>query len=199
MKIFLDSGHSIFDVGAVHDSRKENQLTMQLRDAVLPLHHFVVVPDNLTLRQSIDWVNARADINDLAISIHFNANNNRSIRGTEAYYSDRRENILAEIFSRNVANSLGIPNRGAFHDSKTWVGSLGWLRQVKCDAVLFETCYMTNDTDMSVYDPQKAAQGIKNAILEIIPRKIEDLKKQLTLLQELVVALQRLVSLLVKK
>lgn len=177
MRVFLNAGHSIYSTGAQFDSHKESELTIQLRDIFLSMSNrveIVSVPDNLNLRQSIDWVNARADINDIAFSIHFNSNNNHNIGGTEVYYSNGRERHLSEIFSRTVSKALGINNRGAKHDSQTWVGSLGWLRQLKCDSVLIEICYLTNSGDMASYNKLAASRGLQDAIDEIIPRKVPE-------------------------
>lgn len=216
MKVFLNAGHHLLDPGAWHKGHKEGELTIELRDAVINLFtgdqiEFESVPDDLDLKESIAWVNERADVNDTAFSIHFNANSNPGIRGTEAYYFNEREKELAEIYSRNVSSDLHIPNRGAKPDKNTWVGSLGWLRKLKCDSVLIEVCYLSNDLDMSNYDVSRAARGIVDAVKEIIPRKdpveatnvgrtdADLMNLNLSLLQELFLLLTKLIELLKRK
>ena len=176
MRVFLNAGHDLSDPGASHNLNRENKLNIGLRDTFLDLMkkdiEVISVPDVLNLRQSIFWINERVNINDIAFSIHFNSHYNKLVRGTEVYYYNDRERHIAEIFSRTVSNALGIPNRGAKPDRLTWIGSLGWVRNLKCDSVLVEVCYLTNDLDMKAYHPTRAAKGLQNAVLEIIPRKV---------------------------
>ena len=182
MKIFIDSGHSLYEPGAWYDTKKENEMTIALRKALTPLlHNYEVgeVPDNLNLKESIKWINNYAGVNDIALSIHFNAYNiDRNVGGTEAYYSNDNEKHMAEIFARTVSTALGIRNRGAKHDSTTWVGSLGFLRNLKCDSVLIEVCYLTGRSDMEVYSAETAACGIRDGIEEIIPRKVPEIAEK---------------------
>lgn len=214
--VYLNNGHHLLDPGAWHPANAENVLTIELGRAVEKLLVeekivFESVPDELDLKKTISWINERAGINDVAFSIHFNSHRGANIRGTEAYYYNQREKELAEIYSRNVSQALGIPNRGAKPDRETWVGSLGWVRKLKCDSVLVEVCYLSNALDMDAYDVNKAAKGILNAIKEILPRKdpivairygrkIADLQKlHLSLLQKLIALLIKKLALLQAK
>ena len=217
MTVFINAGHHLLDPGGFSNPHKENQLTIELRNAIESLFvrtdlEYGIVPDELNLRQSIDWINKRADENDIAFSIHFNAHSNKFVLGTEAYFFNNREHQMAEIFSRTISKSLGINNRGAKADTLTWVGSLGWVRRLKCDSVLVEVCYLTSPIDMARYDVDSAARGFLDAVREILPRKepeeakmigreadLKFLKEKLTLLQRLVVALNTLLALLIKK
>ena len=206
-KIFINAGHSIYDVGAVHGNRLENKQNIILRDAVLPrlqkYGEVLSVPDSRNLKSSIAWINNLAIKDDFAFSIHFNNNSDTRVRGTSAYFSsgNDREAELAGIFARNVSEKLQIPNRGAVVDTFSWVGSLGWLRKLKCDSVLLEVCYFSNPEDMSAYDIEKAAQGIDNALAEILGRQkeLDSMKKLLSLLQRLLAQLLKLKALLVNK
>lgn len=170
-KCFINAGHSKYIKGAVHKEYKENEMVIKLRNILLPLlkdYKIVSVPDNLSLKKSIAWVNERANENDFAFSLHFNAHNNSSIRGVEAYYHNIREKKLAPIFSKEISKVLNIPNRGARPDTWTWVGSLGWLRKLRCDSILVEVCYLTNKDDMKAYRADKACRGILNALNQVL-------------------------------
>jgi len=74
---------------------------------------------------------------------------------------------LAEVFSRNVARVLNIPNRGPKSDTMSGPGELGWLRKIKCQSVLIECLYLTNSEDLKALDEYKIAEGIKNAVFEL--------------------------------
>ena len=161
--VFLNAGHYIKDNGAVHKGRIESVINREIRDSVLKrFPNCQIVPDEMDLRQSIEWVNERASEDDLAVSIHTNANNNTNVSGTEAYYA--QNDTLARLFAEEVSRAQGIANRGARHDSETHVGSLGWLRKLGCKSVLVECFYLTNDNDYANYNPDKVAEGIVTAI-----------------------------------
>ncbi len=167
MKIFVNAGHWDHDSGAVHDKYKESDLVISIRDVLKQIApNLFYVPDDLDLRKSIEWVNERCSQEDIAIGLHLNANKNHNIRGTEAYYAHDDE--LAQVFARQVSQSLGIPNRGAKHDSETYVGSLGFLRKLNCRSVVVEIAYLTNNIDRNkITFPSGftlSARGIKNAI-----------------------------------
>jgi len=199
MKIICNAGHDLSSPGAQSGSSNESEMTMKLRDKIIPLlermgYEVLIVPDNLNLRQSIAWVNTRATKEDFAFSIHFNYNRYPNIGGTEVYYFNKDEAKLADVFSQHVSVAIGINNRGALHDSLTWVKSLGWLRKLVCDSVLVEVCYLSNENDMKKFnhDYDRTAKGFENAIRRLYPikKKInEDYQAQLTMLQRMLSAL----------
>lgn len=169
MRIIIDAGHWKNDIGCRFGEYTERDICMKIRDELKPLlPNAIFVPDEFDLKQSINWVNSFVNKDDLCISIHLNANMNTSMNGCEAYYCDNP--YLSDIFSKHVSKSLLVANLGSRHDSGTYVGSLGWLRQVKGQNVLIECAYLTNYQDrMKVIMPsgQKAiAQGIVNGINE---------------------------------
>ena len=182
MKILIDAGHFLKDSGVISGDLKENVLSMTTRDALKPLltgYEVLYVPDELNLVDTLAWINERADESDFAIAIHFNGNNDPSIRGTEAYYADSEE-WVAGVFAGTVSKALGIPNRGAIHDSKTYVGSLGFLRKLVCLSVVVECAYLTNHQDRWIISqpdaPRKIAEGITAALkgLYPLPKPIEE-------------------------
>lgn len=198
MKIYINAGHHDHDSGNQSAGYSEHELNKRIRNEVVKLLPDAFrVPDNLDLRNSIAWVNQSAEPDDLAIDIHLNGSASPDLRGTEAYYST--DSKLAEIFALNVSKALGIPNRGARHDSESFVGSLGWLRKLKCRSVLVEVCYLSSPGDRKVIvfpsGQMAAARGIVAAINELrgtqeklialqqlLARMVEELKRLLALL-----------------
>lgn len=194
MRTFVNSGHFRGDNGHIeylsgNITIRENQETEKIRDELRGLllgkYETMFVPDDLNLKDSIAYINSYAISSDFAIDIHLNASNDKGLRGTEAYYG-KDDPKHAVSFSRCVANALGIKDRGAKPDSQSAVGYLGFLRQLKCPAVLVEVCYITNDFDRIAYTPKKAAEGIKNALDELFQQKVAELQKQISLLQKLI-------------
>lgn len=205
-RLFANSGHWLNDTGHIQGIYKERDLVMDIRNRlskVMP--EAVFVPDDLNLRKSIDWINARATPDDVAIDIHLNANNNRQIRGTEAYYYNHRE--FAAKVAESVSRELKIPNRGARPDTQTWVGSLGFCRQLVCPSTVLEVCYMTNQFDMALIATDKgkqlAAQGIfrlfDTADEDDLAGKIAKLENKVDVLQRLNARLIELIRKLITK
>jgi len=175
-RVIISGGHYdkpgtkwIEDSGATYGNYTEFEICQRIKNEVLKLiPNAIAVPSEYTLRQKIDWINSFCQPDDLVIEIHLNSNRDSKIEGTECYYSD--VSYLAGLFSRHISNSLQTRDLGAIHDSRTWIGSLGWLRQIKAQNVLIEVCYLSNPSDrMKIVFPSgqmKAAQGIVNAINE---------------------------------
>ena len=201
MKIFFKCGHHSNDPGKIVGKLIEHEIAKKVMEELkLLLPEAVYVPTSLSLPEAIKWVNERAETGSLALDTHFNSSNDPDMRGTEAYYSV--ESRLAGLFAQKVSEALGVPNRGQKHDSLSYVGSLGWLRNLKCQSVLLEACYLTNEQDRKALDVKKIALGIKNAIdvLNWKPDKIEELRKiQLSLIQKILKAIQEKVNQLLRK
>lgn len=189
MKIFISAGH--------HKEEKKDGLgaeevviNMLVRDECLKLMpDLISVPDDLTLKQTIEWINARADEDDFAFEIHCNANNDTTITGVETYYSNNPN--VAQILVDNVARAIGSNNRGAISDAQSYFGSLGFLRQVKCHNSLVEIGYLTNPVErvklLRHETHVNTAKGIKNALVEIgiWKEKISMMIKVINMLTEL--------------
>jgi len=195
-RFYISAGHSIYDKGYSCGCglASESEWTIKIRDELKKLVNAEFPPDTLSLRDTIDWINFSAKPDDFSLEIHLNANKDKSIRGVEAYYSDTPR--YAEIFARNISLTLGIPNRGPKHDSFSYVGSLGFLRQLKCPSVIIECLYMTNEQDKLVLlngGPEKIARGIKRSLDTLFAAEqlnkmsvlLETLKKQLLKLLKL--------------
>lgn len=179
--IFLNAGHHNLDPGHVTDGNiKENEEVKRIRDltvAELKFQGFKVevVPDNLTLRQSIDLVNVLGKDLDsgLALDIHLNAHGkvNQIINGTEVYSGTSVKSMaIADTLSRYIANGLGTEDRGYKPDTWTAAGSLGWIRQTNMWACVVECCYLTDPQDRAKLmngGHAKIARGITKAICEL--------------------------------
>lgn len=190
MKIFCNAGHHLRDLGVIYKDTKESDLAMKIRDEVKKLlPNVLYVSDELDLKESIDWINGIATSEDFAVSIHLNSFNDKSVRGTEAYYWHNPK--VAEVFARHISLKLLIPNRGAKPDTQTYVGSLGFLRNLNCPSVLVECAYLSNEEDRKMITSENsirlAAKGIVMALNELFPQQMINRSiKQLSFLQRLV-------------
>lgn len=207
MRIFINAGHHLKDSGTVHGEHKENEMAIDLVKQIrkqLNAEEVILVPDVLDLKETIAWVNERANKDDLAFSVHFNSHRASYVHGTEAYYSNDREKEIAVIFAEEVSRAGGFKNRGARHDSGTWVGSLGWLRKLKCDSVLVEVCYLSSERDTQLYRASKVAPGFLGAVRETEAQlwqmpSLAEIQSEINILTKMVEALIRALANLISK
>ena len=198
MIVWVNAGHNFKDTGAIWGALKENEITMKIRDALkdkIAEYGAIYIDDSLDLAKTIEVINRDAGSDDFAIDIHINFNKDESLRGVEAYYVDNPR--YAEIFSRKVAETVGIPNRGPKPDSMSYFGYLGFLRKLKCPSVIVECFYISNLQDRLIYlekEVEPFALGIKNALDTLFKNDAEAIKKltevKISLLQQILSALR---------
>lgn len=111
---------------------------------------------------------------DLFVSLHMNANTNKSVYGTEVYYSNSNNKLnssglnseaLAKIFVNNISSSLNTKNRG------TRAARYTVVHNNTVPAVLLELAFMSNKDDFAKISDSafqyKAAQSIYDTVLEV--------------------------------
>ncbi|MBW4647292.1 MAG: N-acetylmuramoyl-L-alanine amidase [Kastovskya adunca ATA6-11-RM4] len=162
-RIFISAGHggfegSIRDPGAISGGTTEATQMILLRDQIvaeLRSRGFEVfsVPDDLSLRASIQWINARARPGDVALEIHADAFSNPSVRGASVFYitnNTERKNHAELLLLALLRRLPQLPSRGAKPDTNTAVGSLAFLRQVSVASLLMEVGFLTNPDDRAL-------------------------------------------------
>jgi hypothetical protein len=178
-KIFISAGHGGFengvqDTGAVIEGTTEAQEMIRIRDLVLPELRsrglqVLSVPDDLSLAQTIAWINARAQSGDVALEIHASAYNNAAVRGATAYYIANNEarkahaELLLLALLRRVPQ---LPSRGAQPDTAAGIGRLTFCREVAPASVLMEIGYLTNTQDLALIQGRRRdfALGIADGL-----------------------------------
>lgn len=102
----------------------------------------------------ISWLVSIVKKDDLAIEFHFNAGV-PAAHGTEVIIpriNDVREKDFAAMLSFNMADCLGIRNRGVKTEADTAHKSIGILNKPKAATnILAEICFITNHNDVSAY------------------------------------------------
>ena len=153
MKISISSGHGKYISGAIgiineHDEAVlvVNALAKQLRNRDVEV---VTFEDTASKTQSenldriVDWHNAQSPC-DVAISVHFNAFEQRSQPvGTEVWYYSQQ--ALAADLSAAIA-SVGLIDRGAKKST-----SLAFLTGTTDKSVLLEICFVDSEADCAIY------------------------------------------------
>jgi N-acetylmuramoyl-L-alanine amidase len=114
---------------------------------------------------------------DLFVSLHMNANLNRSVVGTEVYYASHNNSpnsagltsrILADLFCDRISGNLGTKNRGSRAERYTVV------YKNTVPAVLIELGFLSTESDFAkLSDPtfqDNAAKTIYETLLEVFQK-----------------------------
>jgi N-acetylmuramoyl-L-alanine amidase len=114
---------------------------------------------------------------DLFVSLHMNANLNRTVYGTEVYYSSNNNSpnragltsrTMADLFSDRISGNLGTKNRGSRAERYTVV------HKNTVPAVLIELGFMSTESDFNkLSDPtfqDNAAKTIYETLLEVFSK-----------------------------
>lgn len=158
--IFVIAGHHLKDSGAVAHGYQENQMAIDLRSRIVknirlqnPNIKVWTDDDSHTLSQVITQVNSLATPDDILMDIHFNAANNETAQGSEAYIArNAREKSIAIAGRSNevFAKMMRTPDRGIKYDYKSQHNRLGIL-YTPASSFLQEVEFITNASAMANY------------------------------------------------
>ncbi|MEM9264835.1 MAG: N-acetylmuramoyl-L-alanine amidase [Cyanobacteria bacterium P01_F01_bin.13] len=162
-QIFISAGHGGFengiqDFGAKVDGITEAQEMIRIRDLIVPELrtrgiNVLSVPDDLSLQDSMRWINARSRTGDIALEIHVGAFQNTDVRGTTAYYiadNEVRKSHAELMLLALLRRVPQLPSRGARPDTAAGMGRLAFCRQVAPPSILMELGYLTNERDRNL-------------------------------------------------
>jgi N-acetylmuramoyl-L-alanine amidase len=160
-KIFLSAGHGGVDSGAVGNGYIERDLTIDLRNHVVrELKALGIVPsiddDKNALAQTLAWLRGKFGSKDILLDLHWNAAANPEAKGSEVIIPDissQFEKDLAKALL-NVFTEVGFRDRGVKAEALTARKKLGWMRPA-AENVLIEVCFISNLTDMKLYEANK--------------------------------------------
>lgn len=167
MKVFIGVGHGGSDPGAVANGLAEEDVNLNVALAMQAelLRHDVKVgmsrlkDENDPLAEEIAECNAFNP--DCAVEVHANAGKGD---GFEVFYQTNtyrsKSYAIAEAIEKQVT-AIGQNTRGCKTrtSGSPVVDYYGWLRQVKCPAILCEAAFLDNKTDVQIIDT-KAEQEV---------------------------------------
>ncbi len=178
-RIFIAAGHGSSEVngsdsGIVAGGTTEAQEMILLRDQIVPevrsrSIEVFSVPDDLTLPQTINWINSRARNGDTAIQIRADAYGNPDVRGATIYYitnNPERKTQAEQILLALLRRVPQLPTRGAKPDTTTSVGRLAFCRDIIISSMVLEVGFLTNPDDRQLIQTRRRdmALGIADAI-----------------------------------
>ena len=179
-RIFLSAGHGGFehgvrDPGTIAGGTTEAQEMIRIRDLVVSElrsqgFQVVVVPDDLSQTQTIDWINGHAQWGDVALELQMGGSSNPSIRGVTAFYiagNSQRKKDAESLLLSLLQQVPQLPNRGAKPDTETGLGSLIFTRWIAIPSIYLELGYLTNPTDRALLRTRRRdlAIGIANGLM----------------------------------
>lgn len=171
-KIFLSAGHGGRDSGAVGNGYIERDLTIDLRNHIArELKALGVVPsmddDRNALSQTLSWLRGKVSDKDILLDLHWNAASNPEAKGSEVIIPDVASPFEKELAKSllNIFTDLGFKDRGVKPEALTARKKLGWMRPA-AENILIEVCFITNLTDMKLYEANK--QNIAKRIASVL-------------------------------
>lgn len=159
--ICLSAGHGAGDPGVINRNLKEADLTIRIatRAAEIIRKHGVnclYVPDNLTLVQTINWINERASQITIAVDVHINSGGGKGVEGWNYQGGPNESDKLSQFLADACAAETRLPNRGIKDESQNRYKKLGFIHDTKPIAALIECGFIDGD-----YDYLNTAAGLE--------------------------------------
>jgi N-acetylmuramoyl-L-alanine amidase len=182
-RIFVSAGHGGFDArfrnpgagGGGTTEAAEMIVTKDLIVKELQSRGFnAAAPDDqLSLPDTVTWINNRGSYQDLAIEIHMGAYDNASLRGVRVYYISFNEERQQHAQLMLESLLIGVPqlvSRGVKPDSATALGRLAFCRDIAPRSLLIELGFISNPIDLRLLQTyrQEMAIAIVDALVTII-------------------------------
>lgn len=192
--IFIAPGHGGYDPGATsYTGLREKDVTLSIskmvRDKLLQYGNKYEVIMSRTDDIYVDFKKERSEMSnranaDIFVSVHVNSGGGGSAKGVEVYWYEydsayqpvvnqkyhndpirlRNSERLANSIQNNIIKSTGAVNRGVRR------ATYAVVREAKAPAVLIETGYIDNSSEVyklaSKQYQEKIANGIVNGIIE---------------------------------
>lgn len=160
-KLFVVAGHGGIDAGAVGNNYIERDLAIELRNLIINELKLLGInaltdSDSNGLSQTLAWLRGKFGSKDILFDIHWNAAAAATAKGSEVIIPDvpsQFEKDLAKDLLK-VLIDIGFKDRGVKPEALTARKRLGWMRP-SAENVLIEICFITNPTDMKLYQANK--------------------------------------------
>ncbi|MBC7516492.1 MAG: N-acetylmuramoyl-L-alanine amidase [Alkalinema sp. FL-bin-369] len=178
-RIFLSAAHGglengLIDPGSIVSGTTEAREMILLRDLLMAelrsrSLETLAVPDDLSMQQTLDWINTRGRNDDVALELHADSAPNPLVRGATAFYINQNDTRKrnADLLLLGITKRLpSLPNRGSKPDTTVGVGNLAFCRQLVTPSLLLQIGFLTNPDDRFILQNQRLdlALGIADGI-----------------------------------
>lgn len=168
--VVIDAGHGGADTGAVQNSYKEKDLTLELAKRIKAQNKNANIEIILTREedQTLELYERAKKINEIKptyfISLHTNKSNKKDLKGTEVFHfpSKIEAKELAEKFFETIDEKL----------EKRGVKSANFhiLRETESPGFIYEIGFISNEEDYAFITSEEGKQKIVNEILAFIQK-----------------------------
>jgi N-acetylmuramoyl-L-alanine amidase len=187
-RIFLSAGDGTFENGTIDSGMLAGVATeareiIQIRDLTIAqlrsrAIEVLAVPDDFSQVQTIDWINRRARIGDVALAIQASGASHQSVRGTGVFYiaaNHQRKADAEKLIMSLLRRFPQLPFRGATPDTATSVGRLIFCRRVAIPSMLMELSLLTHPEDRILIQNRRGdiALGIADGLTTWIRLRVE--------------------------
>jgi len=172
--IALSAGHSSTDPGSTYNGLVERDIVEKIVDLASPIirNHGVGVlnpPKELSLVQTIKWINARADGINICSEIHINSSKvPESGFGLEGWYYRGSEE--SKKFAQFIIDAIAVESRmgktRGVKDEKSaniW-GRLGFIHDTKPLACLIECGFINSEIDRKILSSDSGLYNIAKGV-----------------------------------
>jgi N-acetylmuramoyl-L-alanine amidase len=173
--ICLSAGHGAGDPGASHQTLQEATLTEIIvkRAAEMIRKHSVdclEVPSNLTLIETIQWINNRTDQITICVEAHINSGGGTGVEGWNYEGGPNESDKLSKFLADASAAETGLPNRGVKDETLNRYRKLGFVHDTNPIAALLECAFIDGDYEYLKKDENltKSAKGLARGCLSYI-------------------------------
>lgn len=172
----LSNSGNIYDPGAIGNGFEEYNIVKEIAkytwqylktnyDCTVDLINY---NKDKNLNQRINYCNAHKY--DFVAEVHMNASTVLSATGTEAYYNDTVGKKVADLVCKNLASTLSLSQRPNWIDdggdkSTTYFGI---VCRTTMPAILIETCFISNPSDVSKVSTEAKQKNAGIAIAKAI-------------------------------
>lgn len=173
--ICISAGHGAGDPGVVNKNLKEADLTIKIASRAVGIirNHGVdclYVPDNLTLVQTIQWINARASQITITVDVHINSGGGSGVEGWNYQGGPNESDKLSQFLADACAAESGLPNRGIKDETTNRYKKLGFIHDTTPIAALIECGFIDGDYNF-LNNPEsieKLARGVARGCLSYL-------------------------------
>lgn len=190
-KLFLSAGHNNSDPGASNPHNPkwfEFKINKALCDRIYTTINDTItvdyISDELSLGQTVDYINKNSTKDDFAIEFHQNSAENQSAKGTEIFYfssSVDRPKQAKAFLDKFLEKHPYFKNRGVKNTS------LYFTSKTKCPALLFETGFLSNkdDSDYIVTNLDSIAKSLSYCIADLFQVTLKDNEDSLNIIKRI--------------
>lgn len=164
----LSTKSNIYDPGAIGNGFEEYMLVREIAKFAYDYLNnnyncnveLINYNKDMNLNQRINYCNQKKF--DFVAEIHMNASTCLTATGTEAYYNNATGRKVADLVCKNLSSALNITQRsnGVDDGGDKATTYFGIVCRTNMPAILIETCFITNPTDVnkvSTAEKQKVA------------------------------------------